>query len=241
LTGHSLGGALAHLAAFDLAQQGYKISNVVTFGAPKAAFLATARVYNAARANVGEQSLGALTFCIVNQRDLVPRVPPKLLGFRNVGQGILIDHEDRLHVGVEIDSILLDIVNVAPPPETPLPALLRQRMPESRVSKRNARASSGMGKQVLEVYLNVARIMPPLLLPLIYVRALFEIGSSGANHLSVQYVRAFFGNTQPPISCTPESFWWSRLLKRIFVLLLAMAVLAGFIWTCLFAFEAFRR
>lgn len=245
LTGHSLGGAIAHLAALDLAQQKRRISNVITFGAPKAAFLSTARVYNETRANIGEQTLEALTFCIVNQRDLVPRVPPKLLGFRNVGRGILIDQEDQLHVGVEIDStlpdLLTDIIDVAPArPENLLPPLLERRMPgPPRPPKRAARTSNGMSKDLLDAYLNVARGIPPLLLPVLYVRAVVQVGSSGANHLSNQYWRAFYGDTKPPIHSA--EYFWSGLLKILFLLILVGAVLAGFWWTCWVTFQALRK
>merc|ERR1712151_1373654 len=35
ITGHSLGGALSMLAAFDLASQGYTVAKVTTFGSPR--------------------------------------------------------------------------------------------------------------------------------------------------------------------------------------------------------------
>jgi pimeloyl-ACP methyl ester carboxylesterase len=269
LTGHSLGGAIAHLAALDLAGQKRKISNVITFGAPRAAFLSTAQKYNRTLANIGEQTLEALTFCVVNQRDLVPRVPPKLLGFRNVGRGVEIDQEDQLHVGVEIDStlpdLLTDIIDVAPaPPANPLqwriskPAieprndsshaapssnsagLLRPRIPgRPQPLKRAERAGNWTSKDLLDTYLNVARAIPPLLLPVLYVRAVVQIGSSGANHLSDQYWRAFYGDTKPPKYLT--GFSWSGLLKILLVLIVAVAVLAGFFWTCWVSFQALRK
>jgi pimeloyl-ACP methyl ester carboxylesterase len=247
LTGHSLGGAIAHLAAFDLARQGRRISNVVTFGAPKAAFLSTARLYNATRANMGEETLGALTFCIVNQLDLVPRVPPKLIGFRTVGCGIVIDQENHLNVGVGIDSILFDLLrDVADVAQHPsaiaVPATLRQFLPKlPRALKEEAEVSSALGKQLLEIYFNWARVIPPLLLPLMYVRAVFDIGSSGVNHLSGQYVRTFFGSTQPPIYYKPENRWLGQVLKCLILLLLLLAVLAGFCWTCWVALKGLKR
>ena len=245
LTGHSLGGAIAQLAALDFASQGRRISNVVTFGAPKMAFLSTAEVYNATRANLDEKTLGSLTFCIVNQRDLVPRVPPKLFGFRNVGRGVLIDHEDRLHVGVEIESTLLDsiddiinVVNVAPsPPEIALPAAVQRRLAKFPLSsKRETWPNSEVGRKVLETYLNVARGIPPLYIPLLYVRAVFELVGSGANHLSNQYWYAFSGKAEPPTSGAPRNPW-GQLLKWLFLLLAAGVFLAGLAWTFWFPFR----
>ena len=67
VTGHSLGGALALLAALELKRQGFNIAQVYTFGQP--------RVGNAAFKRLYEKSLGDRTYRIVYQEDIVARVP----------------------------------------------------------------------------------------------------------------------------------------------------------------------
>ena len=67
VTGHSLGGALALLAALELKRQGFNIAQVYTFGQP--------RVGNAAFKRLYEKSLGDRTYRLVFQEDLVARVP----------------------------------------------------------------------------------------------------------------------------------------------------------------------
>ncbi|MCV3212761.1 50S ribosome-binding GTPase [Plectonema radiosum NIES-515] len=68
LTGHSLGGALATLAAYRLRKQGFSIPiSIYTFGAP--------RVGDSAFASKYEDSK-VLHFRIENQNDIVPHLPP---------------------------------------------------------------------------------------------------------------------------------------------------------------------
>ncbi|MBW4477336.1 MAG: 50S ribosome-binding GTPase [Tolypothrix brevis GSE-NOS-MK-07-07A] len=68
LTGHSLGGALATLAAYRLRKQGFSIPiSIYTFGAP--------RVGDSAFASKYEDSK-VLHFRIENKNDIVPHLPP---------------------------------------------------------------------------------------------------------------------------------------------------------------------
>ena len=67
VTGHSLGGALAILAALELKRQGFAIAQVYTFGQP--------RVGNGAFKSRYDGALGAQTFRVVYEEDIVPRVP----------------------------------------------------------------------------------------------------------------------------------------------------------------------
>jgi len=67
VTGHSLGGALALLAALELKRQGFNVAQVYTFGQP--------RVGNAAFKRLYEKALGDRTFRVVYEEDIVPRVP----------------------------------------------------------------------------------------------------------------------------------------------------------------------
>jgi len=77
VTGHSLGGALSVLCAFDL---------VVTSGVPSSSIsvinLGQPRVGNSLFASKWNQLIGS-SFRLVNQRDLVPHVPPELFGFQH--------------------------------------------------------------------------------------------------------------------------------------------------------------
>lgn len=78
VTGHSLGGALASLAAMDIATGGlpYRTLEVFTYASP---LVGTARWAQ----HFSIQRLAA--WRIANRRDIVPKVPPTLLGYRPVG------------------------------------------------------------------------------------------------------------------------------------------------------------
>jgi|CXWL01.1.fsa_nt_gi triacylglycerol lipase len=67
LTGHSLGAALATIAALRLEAEGIKVHAVHTFGSPRVGDDNFARAY--------EKQLGAQTFRHVNYSDIVARVP----------------------------------------------------------------------------------------------------------------------------------------------------------------------
>lgn len=87
ITGHSLGGAIAALLAIALAQEGYDIERVVTFGQPK--FTTAA----------GVERLPSLAITrVVDANDIVPMLPPTSF--------IHALHGAYEHVGPEV--ILLD-------------------------------------------------------------------------------------------------------------------------------------
>ena len=67
ITGHSLGGALAILAAADLSQHNMKPFSVYTFANPRTGTTGFADFYT---------SLNIPTFRYVNENDLVPMLPP---------------------------------------------------------------------------------------------------------------------------------------------------------------------
>lgn len=81
ITGHSLGGALAMLAAEGLFKEGFPIGAVYTFGAP--------RVGNAVWAAGYDLLLRVRTWRVVDELDVVPRVP--LLGYRHAGRCALLE------------------------------------------------------------------------------------------------------------------------------------------------------
>lgn len=74
ITGHSLGGALAQLCAYELDVAGFIVDSVYTFGGP--------RVAN----SVGVLDYGKLsdrTYRVVNGADIVPWCPGYLYGYRH--------------------------------------------------------------------------------------------------------------------------------------------------------------
>ena len=89
LTGHSLGGALAILGALEFARQKLAVTLVTTFGQPRAGNAAFRELYN--QAGPVAASLGAITFRVVNQNDIVPRLPGWLLNYRHCGQEIFLE------------------------------------------------------------------------------------------------------------------------------------------------------
>jgi len=80
--GHSLGGAVSLPCAFDLDRAGLTIGGVYTFGQPRVGDKIFAQIY--------DQVLRDRTFRIVNENDIVPRVPGVLAGYRHCGTEILL-------------------------------------------------------------------------------------------------------------------------------------------------------
>lgn len=83
LTGHSLGGALAVVAAYRLVEAklltAEQILGIYTIGMPRVGDVDYAKAYN--------DLLGTRTFRLVHGEDLVTRVPPAdVLGFHHVGR-----------------------------------------------------------------------------------------------------------------------------------------------------------
>ncbi|GEM_PF-837994 len=96
LTGHSLGGALATIAAADLTSA-HVVAGVHTFGQPRLGDQSFQRFI--------EQHLPNKFFRFVNDDDIVPRIPP---GFEHVGKLIHFDAQGRVQKaepGVEAAEI----------------------------------------------------------------------------------------------------------------------------------------
>jgi len=89
VTGHSLGAALATLASAKLSQMpGVDVKSVVALGSP--------RVFDDEAARDYDRRLGARTFRVVNNTDLVTEVPPTQLGYAHVGRVMYFDTLGRL-------------------------------------------------------------------------------------------------------------------------------------------------
>lgn len=88
ITGHSLGGALAHLFAFDLSigPHAPAFAALCTFASPRVGTQAWRDAYDARIA--ATQSTR-----VYNQHDLVPELPPRDFGYHDVGQGFPVAFE----------------------------------------------------------------------------------------------------------------------------------------------------
>lgn len=84
IVGHSLGSALAVLIAMQMTSANGPMtpSAVYLFACPNVGDAEFAHIYN--------RVLGDITFRIVIPQDIVPHLPPRILGYENVGQNIII-------------------------------------------------------------------------------------------------------------------------------------------------------
>ena len=87
VTGHSLGGIVAVLAALDLQQAGHVVDSVITFGEPRGG--------NDAFATFAGESLPATnTFRLTHYTDPIPQLAPRALGFRHHTNEIYYSERD---------------------------------------------------------------------------------------------------------------------------------------------------
>jgi len=89
-TGHSLGGALAVMAASTLALHEEKLpfAGLYTFGQPRVGDFKFAKTFN--------QALKGRSYRFVNNNDVVPQVPLEAMGYSHAGQLRYFDHKGRL-------------------------------------------------------------------------------------------------------------------------------------------------
>jgi len=135
VTGHSLGGAIAILAAFGLHEE-YEIERVVTFGSPRLAKPRFADMY-------AQAGLSGVTRRYIHATDLVSSIVPEKL-YMHVGDGFFITVGgaiaenapeptfNRLHRGFQ-DSLALGAKAVAEPFMNPLVTPLGTIGPKSWV------------------------------------------------------------------------------------------------------------
>ncbi len=88
-TGHSLGGAMATIAAAHFIQHDWPFTATYTFGQPRAMARSTARIFNAEAAH--------RFYRFQNNNDLVTRVPSRLMGYSHVGSYLYISEEQSIH------------------------------------------------------------------------------------------------------------------------------------------------
>ena len=98
VTGHSLGGAMALLYAASRSD----VTNLYTFGQP--------RVGNAEFAKLAGSVLDGKYVRVVNDRDIVPRVPDELLGYHHAGRLVAFDHAGKLTMPAAQGGVSFDLV-----------------------------------------------------------------------------------------------------------------------------------
>lgn len=89
LTGHSLGGAMATVAASRFLHQDLPFISVYTYGEPRALSRDTSRIYNS--------EAGKRHHRFQNNEDIVTRVPSRVLGYSHVGTCFYIDSDKQIH------------------------------------------------------------------------------------------------------------------------------------------------
>jgi triacylglycerol lipase len=102
ITGHSLGAALATLAAQRLMAENINFNGLYTFGSP--------RVGNPAFCEACNKAFAARTFRFVNNNDVVTRVPQRVLGYDHLGTLKYLDHEGKVQDDLSFWEAFLDRV-----------------------------------------------------------------------------------------------------------------------------------
>ncbi|TYQ28389.1 lipase family protein [Pseudanabaena sp. UWO311] len=89
LTGHSLGGAMATVAAARFIQMDSPFVSTYTFGQPRAMTLETSRIFN--------QSAMNRCFRFQNNNDIVTRMPARIMSYSHVGTYLYISEEETIY------------------------------------------------------------------------------------------------------------------------------------------------
>jgi triacylglycerol lipase len=101
IAGHSLGAALAALAAQRAHAQGATPKGVYTFGMPRTGGETFRAGYDA--------MLGPITYRLVHGLDVVARVPPSEIGFRHVGRALQCDSGKTFDPAAPLSEIASDL------------------------------------------------------------------------------------------------------------------------------------
>ncbi|NOQ35025.1 MAG: DUF2974 domain-containing protein [Methylococcaceae bacterium] len=89
ITGHSLGAAMATLAAAQFIHQDLPFSSVYTFGQPRTMTKETSYIFDI--------EAKSRFFRFQNNNDLVTRVPARLMGYSHVGSSVYISEEGGIY------------------------------------------------------------------------------------------------------------------------------------------------
>lgn len=88
ITGHSLGGALAILCAHDLFHVFGHVPTVYTFGQPRVSGRESAVIFG--------HEFGDRVWRVVNEEDIVPRLPLWIMGYRHIGTEVFLGSDGQL-------------------------------------------------------------------------------------------------------------------------------------------------
>ena len=103
IAGHSLGAALAGLCAIQLKMADFDIVGVYTYGMP--------RIGNHMFASNYDMHLKSVTHRIVNNNDIVTRVPPRVMGYQHVGSLQYITSTGKISAKMSCWRKFLDRIN----------------------------------------------------------------------------------------------------------------------------------
>jgi pimeloyl-ACP methyl ester carboxylesterase len=231
ICGHSLGGGVTHMAALDLAKD-FPIKSVVTFGAPKACFLGTEKRYNASKINRPgeEKTLGDITYSVVNQRDMVSKVPFAFLGFRNVGNLVYIDLGGAVHYGTDAQAMR------GKDSMTDMDFLINF-MEEEKIGSLGPHSNStekfyyNMRRTVAWIGKNIPVLKSIILPSLMYILFSLYFMRSGLAHLGDKYMDVFMEPGSSPWKYTPyEKTGLKKYISLTVRFILGTALLGLFLW-----------
>lgn len=102
LTGHSLGGAMATIAAARLIQEDHPFISCYTFGQPRTMMAETARIFN--------MEAKFRFFRFQNSNDIVTRIPARFMNYSHVGSYLYIDEDQKIYNDIGFWYRFLDAV-----------------------------------------------------------------------------------------------------------------------------------
>lgn len=100
ITGHSLGGALATLAAAERINEDQPWNGLYTFGQPRCVDRTMSR-------NINIEAKGRI-FRFQNNNDIVTRIPQRLMGYSHTGTFVYIDKDKKIHTDIHWWNQFLD-------------------------------------------------------------------------------------------------------------------------------------
>lgn len=124
--GHSLGGALAVLAAVRWATSAdaRRVAGVYTYGQPRCGDAAFARSL--------DRLLGERVYRHVNHRDAVPRLPPRALAYRHAGRCLYFDAYGRRR---ESPASWLQVLDAMPLSREEIPVHVRETVGDHGIAQ----------------------------------------------------------------------------------------------------------
>lgn len=102
-SGHSLGGAMATIAAADYIDQGKDFSGIYTFGQPRCMSRKTAKKF--------DEGTNDRYFRFQNNNDIITKIPSAFLGYYHGGKAIYISEKKTLHYSPSRWFKFLDSLN----------------------------------------------------------------------------------------------------------------------------------